>query len=120
MNSIKEHAKESDLEVCGFIVVEDGELKAERAKNISHYEKDIFEIHPLETFKYIQSGKLAAVYHTHPECGEIESEFDLFNCENSCIPYLIYSKKTDKFNLLIPKIPQVKKEYIQILKKYYD
>jgi proteasome lid subunit RPN8/RPN11 len=120
MNSIKEHAKESNLEVCGFVLVENGDLRTEPAKNISMYEEDIFEIHPLETFKYIQSGKLAAIYHTHPECNEDESQFDLFNCENSCIPYLIYSKKTDKFNLIIPKTPHVKKEYIEILKKYYD
>lgn len=120
MNSIKEHAKESNLEVCGFVIVENGELKTEPARNISFYDHDVFEIHPLEAFKYIKSGKLAAVYHTHPKCGEEESQFDKFNCENSCIPYLIYSKQTDKFNLLIPKTPHVKKEYIEILKKHYD
>ena len=84
------------------------------------YQNDIFEIHPLEVIRQIKSGKLAAIYHTHPSTEEEESKFDRFNCENSCIPYLIYSKKTQKFNLLVPSKPHVNKQYIEMLKKIYD
>ena len=104
MKSIIDHAATSSVEVCGFVYIENGEIKTEPAKNIAVYE----------------SGKLAAIYHTHPKTEEDESKFDRFNCENSCIPYLIYSKQTEKFNLIVPKVPHVKKEYIEMLKKYYD
>lgn len=120
MQSIIDHANTSEIEVCGFVLVEDGELKTEPAKNIATYQQDVFEIHPLEIVRKIKSGKLAAIYHTHPNCGEAESEFDRFNCENSCVPYLIYSKETKKFNLLTPKRPHVNKQYIELLKNKYD
>jgi proteasome lid subunit RPN8/RPN11 len=120
MKSIIEHAEKSNLEVCGFITVEDGELKVQPAQNIANYSDDIFEIHPLEILRQIRSGKLAAIYHTHPATGEEESKFDKFNCENSCIPYVIYSKQSQKFNLLVPKKPHVKSEFIEILRKQYD
>jgi proteasome lid subunit RPN8/RPN11 len=120
MKTIVEHAEKSDLEVCGFILVENGELKTEPAKNIAVYENDVFEIHPLEILRHIRSGKLAAIYHTHPQTEEKESKFDKFNCENSCIPYVIYSKQTNKFNLLVPRKPHVKKENLELLKKHYD
>lgn len=120
MQSIIDHANTSDLEVCGFIFVDGNELKTEPARNVAVYKDDVFEIHPLEILRQIRSGKLAAIYHTHPKSGEIESKFDIFNCENSCIPYVIYSKETKKFNLVLPKKPHVNKEYIDILKKQYD
>ena len=120
MQSIIDHALTSNVEVCGFITVENGELKTEPAKNIAVYQNDVFEIHPLELIRQIKSGKLAAIYHTHPITEEAESNFDKFNCENSCIPYLIYSKKTQKFNLLVPRKPHVSKKYIEMLKKIYD
>jgi len=120
MQSIIEHANGSELEVCGFVFVENGNLKTEAAKNIAVYANDVFEIHPLEILRQIRSGKLAAIYHTHPTSTEQESTFDRFNCENSCIPYVIYSKETKNFNLLIPKKPHVKQDYIDILKKKYD
>ena len=111
MNSIIDHANSSEQEVCGFISVEDGVLKSEPAQNISIFKNDIFEIHPLEIIKKIKSGKLAAIYHTHPTCSEAESKFDKFNCENCCIPFVIYSKQNQKFNLLLPRSIQVNKEY---------
>jgi proteasome lid subunit RPN8/RPN11 len=120
MKSIIEHAEKSDSEICGFVFVENGQLKTETAKNIAIKETDIFEIHPLEILRHIRSGKLAAIYHSHPQTTEEESKLDKFNCENSCIPYLIYSKQTQKFNLLIPKKPHVSKENLELLKKLYD
>jgi proteasome lid subunit RPN8/RPN11 len=120
MNSIIEHANSSEQEVCGFVIVEDGVLKSEPAQNISIFKNDIFEIHPLEIVQKIKSGKLAAIYHTHPISTEKESKFDRFNCENSCIPFVIYSKQSQKFNLLLPKTIQVKKEYAAMLKERYD
>lgn len=120
MQSIIDHANTSDIEVCGFITIENGELKAEPAKNIAIYQDDVFEIHPLEILRQIRTGKLAAIYHTHPQTGEQESKFDRFNCENSCIPYVIYSKESKKFNLVLPRKPHVKNEFIEILKKKYD
>lgn len=120
MQSIIDHANDSDVEVCGFVFVEEGQLKTQPAKNIAVYQNDVFEIHPLEILRQIKSGKLAAIYHTHPKTEEAESNFDRFNCENACIPYVIYSKETKKFNLILPKKAHVKKEYIDILKKQYD
>jgi proteasome lid subunit RPN8/RPN11 len=120
MNSIIDHANSSQQEVCGFISVEDGVLKSEPAQNISIFKNDIFEIHPLEIIKKIKSGKLAAIYHTHPTCTETESKFDKFNCENCCIPFVIYSKQNQKFNLLLPRSIQVNKEYVAMLKERYD
>lgn len=120
MQSIIDHANNSNAEVCGFVLVEDGQLKTEPAKNIATYQNDIFEIHPLEIIRQIRSGKLAAIYHTHPTTSEQESKFDRFNCENACVPYVIYSKESQKFNLVLPQKPHVKKEYIDILKKQYD
>lgn len=120
MQSIIEHANTSEVEVCGFVFVENGELKTEPAKNIAVYQNDIFEIHPLEILRQMKSGKLAAIYHTHPTSTEEESKFDRFNCENACIPYVIYSKESKKFNLVLPKKAHVATEYIEILKKKYD
>lgn len=120
MQSIIDHAKNSDKEVCGFIFMEDGELKSEPARNIATYQNDVFEIHPLEILKYLRSGKLVAIYHTHPTTGEEESKFDRFNCENCCVPYLIYSKETQKFNLVLPRQLHVNKTYVEALKKQYD
>lgn len=120
MKSIIDHANTSGQEICGFILVDGEELKSEPAQNIAFYKNDIFEIHPLEILKYIKTGKLAAIYHSHPTSGEIESSFDKFNCENCCIPFVIYSKETNKFNLILPKNIHVNKEYVKILKKYYD
>lgn len=120
MKSIIDHANTSQAEVCGFVLVENGTLKSEPAQNISICQNEIFEIHPLEIIKKIRTGKLAAIYHSHPECGERESKFDRLNCENSCIPFVIYSKKNEKFNLILPRSIHVNKEYLEILKKQYD
>lgn len=120
MQSIIDHANKSELEVCGFVLVDNGELRIEPAQNIGVYENDVFEVHPLEVIRQIKSGKLAAIYHTHPTTSEEESDFDKFNCENSCIPYLIYSKQSQKFNLLVPNFCHVKKEHVDLLKKLYD
>lgn len=120
MKSIIEHANTSDSEICGFVLFDNGELKSEPAKNISAYQNDIFEIHPLEILNKIKTGKLAAIYHSHPDDGELESKFDKFNCENACIPFLIYSKKSEKFNLILPKSIHVNKDYVAILKQQYD
>jgi proteasome lid subunit RPN8/RPN11 len=120
MKSIVDHANTSEQEVCGFILVDDGNLKSEPAQNVAVYKNDVFEIHPLEILKKIKSGKLAAIYHTHPVSGEAESKFDKFNCENCCIPFVIYSKQNQKFNLILPKTVHVNKEYVTILKNNYD
>jgi proteasome lid subunit RPN8/RPN11 len=120
MKSIVDHANTSEQEVCGFILVDEGKLKSEPAQNIAFIKDNIFEIHPLEILKKIKSGKLAAIYHTHPVSGEAESMFDKFNCENCCIPFVIYSKQNQKFNLILPKTVHVNKEYVTILKNNYD
>ena len=64
MKSIIDHAATSSVEVCGFVYIENGEIKTEPAKNIAVYENDVFEIHPLEVIKQIKSGKLAAIYRS--------------------------------------------------------
>ena len=50
----------------------------------------------------------------------LEAKFDKFNCENCCIPFVIYSKQNQKFNLILPKTVHVNKEYVTILKNNYD
>jgi proteasome lid subunit RPN8/RPN11 len=120
MKSIIDHANTSGQEICGFILAEGDSLRSEPAQNIALYKDGVFEIHPLEILKQIKSGKLAAIYHSHPVSGEFESTFDKFNCENCCIPFVIYSKQSEKFNLILPKNIHVNKEYVKILKKYYD
>lgn len=110
MNSIIEHANTSESEVCGFVYLDGDEIKTKPAKNFSS-SPDLYEIHPLETLRMLRAGKLVAIYHSHVgDDDEEPSPFDVFNTNNCGIPFLIYSKATKKFKLVMPERVTVNKE----------
>jgi proteasome lid subunit RPN8/RPN11 len=85
-------------EVCGFIVYENGKLSFEQALNISKAD-DYFEINPVDFLQMKIKKTLLAIFHTHPDCVEEPSEYDIKSSKNCLYPFLIYSLETQKFHL---------------------
>ena len=104
-------------EVCGFIVLEDDELKVMPTENKSTNPSKHFYI-PAKEFLYIKTKhNLVGIYHSHCIGSEKPSDFDKSTAELTCYPFVIYSLETNMFGLYKPENCDVEFELVKKLKE---
>lgn len=110
------------IEVCGFLGFnkEKEEYVVQHQKNISENPVQHFMIDPLNYLIFKESYELLAVYHSHIEGDENPSEFDVKMSDTCCIPFLIYSVETKKFNLYQPQNLETDVNILNRFKEDYD
>tara|TARA_B100001063_G_C16699974_1_gene522025 strand:+ start:775 stop:1170 length:396 start_codon:yes stop_codon:yes gene_type:complete len=93
------------MEVCGFLGFDDKieGYVVQNLENIAEDPRNNFMLDPLEYLMFKEKFDMVAIYHSHINVDEQPSEFDVKMCNNCCIPFLIYSLETKKFNLYEPQ-----------------
>ena len=91
-------------EVCGVVVLEPNlSVRVIREKNEHPTPKKQFCISPARFLGYKLNYNLLGIYHSHPTANERPSVYDKAMAEEMGLPYLIYSLKTQRFNLYFPQ-----------------
>lgn len=95
----------SAIEICAFIGYSEEEnlyyLSFE--KNISSDPRHFFCISPARYLKFKKSYKIIAIFHSHAYGDERASAFDIKMAENCCVPFMIFSLNSRKFNFYEPQ-----------------
>lgn len=102
---VDESESNSFIEICGFLGF-DREKEAyvvQNQKNVAEDPSKHFMIDPLSYLFFKDRYDLLAVYHSHINSDAEPSEFDIKMSNTCCIPFLIYSTETKKFNLYEPQ-----------------
>lgn len=89
-------------EVCGFIGWNGSEYVATVEKNDAIDPKNFFVINPASYLMFTQDNDMLAIFHSHIIGDETPSEFDIKMSEACCIPFVIYSLNTKKFQIYEP------------------
>jgi len=106
LHKIKEIAhKNFKREICGFLgfCEETKKYVIQQEKNISTDPSSHFLINPLNYLLFKEQYKMVAVFHSHIQGNEAESEFDVKMADNCCQPFLIYSLNSKKINIYTPE-----------------
>ena len=110
LNKIKEFIiKHSDLnfnaEVCGFLGYDvfDKAYVVHIEKNIAEDISNCFVIEPNNYLNFKNDYDIIAVFHSHVVGDETFSEFDIKMSELSCVPFLVFSVNSRKFNFYEPQ-----------------
>jgi len=108
-SKIKEHSLiEMPNECCGLIVKNKSTslVEVHQCKNQSTSKSTGFSLSPRDYLKASKTGKILAVYHSHPNDSEGFSPIDKINSKNHNINYLLYCVGKDKFLEYFPETPQ--------------
>lgn len=103
MDSAHKKIKELSLanqtqEVCGFVVKNDGEISAVKARNESPDKENFFMISPLQFLSIRNSNEeVLSVFHSHITGSAEPSEFDKTMSTHCDLDFLIYSIEEDNF-----------------------
>jgi proteasome lid subunit RPN8/RPN11 len=110
------------IEVCGFLGFdkETESYVVQHQNNISESPSEHFMIDPLEYLIFKDKYDLLSVYHSHIDGDEKPSEFDIKMSDSCCIPFLVYSVKTKKFDLYKPQILEIDVNTYNRFKADYD
>ncbi len=102
---IKAHAEyEQENECCGLIGLNKmQELQVVPCKNVCFDKKRYFEISPKAFIEKSEGLEVVSIYHSHLISSPRPSKFDKESSENWCLPFYIYSLKTESFYLHFPK-----------------
>ena len=112
----------SFVEICGFLGF-DREKEAyvvQIQKNVAEDPSKHFMIDPLDYLFFKEKYDLLAVYHSHINTDAEPSEFDVKMSNNCCIPFLIYSIETKKFDLYEPQNLETDVNTYNRFKEDYD
>lgn len=98
--------KELPRESCGLVAVIKGRQQYFSCKNIAENNCD-FILDPkdyigVEDFVSEMCGDIVAVVHSHPTTRAKPTMADLVGCENSGLPWAIYSPKNQEWNFFSP------------------
>jgi proteasome lid subunit RPN8/RPN11 len=106
-------------EVCGFIGFskKTKEYIAQVEKNQSADPKNYFIISPLNYLKFKKENEIIAIFHSHVFGDESLSEFDIKTSEVSCVPFLVFSINSRKFNFYEPQNKDYNLKIIEKFKK---
>ena len=107
LHKIKEIAhKNFTREVCGFLGYDQNKNKyvIQVERNVAEDPSKFFMINPLNYLLFKEDYEMVAVFHSHINGDEKESEFDIKMANNCCQAFLIYSLNTKKINIYTPKI----------------
>lgn len=90
-------------EICGFVGYdEDGFYIFQPEKNISQDPQNYFSMDPYNFLKFKERHGLLAVFHSHVVGDAKPSDFDIKQAGFSCVPFLIYSINSKKFEIYCP------------------
>lgn len=113
--TIKDHAeKEFPKECCGILIVFKGRLRYIPCTNMSTTNNSQFSISSEEYMAAEDLGEVLAIVHSHPQGSSQASQADLVGCENSALPWIIFSWPQGEFNIINPSgyvAPLVGREY---------
>ena len=119
---VDESESNSFIEICGFVGF-DKEKKTyivQNEKNMAEDPSEYFMIDPLNYLIFKEKYDLLAVYHSHINTDAEPSEFDVKMSNNCCIPFLIYSIETKKFDLYEPQNLETDVNTYNRFKEDYD
>jgi proteasome lid subunit RPN8/RPN11 len=110
------------IEICGFLGFDRKKetYVVQNEKNVSQDPSEYFMIDPLNYLIFKEKYDLLAVYHSHINADAEPSEFDVKMSNNCCIPFLIYSIETKKFNLYEPQNLETDVDIYNRFKEDYD
>lgn len=109
---------EKPREACGLVCVVKGRQRYHICRNIADTPDD-FILNPVdymmvEDLMEEQAGDILAVVHSHIITGATPSMADKVGCENSGLPWAIYSPKTEEWFMFTPsgyKAPLIGRTY---------
>ena len=95
----------SSIEICALIGYsqEENLYYLSFENNISPDPRNFFCISPARYLKFKQSYKIIAIFHSHVSGDEKASPFDIKMAENCCVPFMIFSLNSRKFNFYEPQ-----------------
>ena len=125
-NSLQQIVDESEsnpfIEICGFLGFDRDKDSyiVQIQKNIAENPSIHFMIDPLNYLLFKDKYDLLAIYHSHINTDAKPSEFDIKMSNNCCMPFLIYSIETKKFNLYEPQNLEIDVNTHSRFKEDYD
>lgn len=119
---VDESESNSFIEICGFLGFdrEKETYIVQNEKNGAENPSEYFMIDPLNYLIFKEKYDLLAVYHSHINTDAEPSEFDVKMSNNCCIPFLIYSIETKKFDLYEPQNLETDVNTYNRFKEDYD
>jgi len=121
LNDIKKISlSNKQTEICGFLIqIGKGKgIVAVECENINIDKKLNFEISPKDFINANKKGEVLAVFHSHPSSDCSPSKIDKSLCNETLIPFLIFSIKDGKFSLTYPSEYYVKNNLLDELEQY--
>jgi len=121
LNDIKEISlRNKEVEICGFLIQiqKNKDIVAVECENITLDKKLNFEISPADFINASKKGKVIAVFHSHPFSNCSPSKIDQSLCNETIIPFLIFSIKEKKFSLTYPREYYTKNNLLDKLEQY--
>lgn len=109
-NFSSKHPKE---EVCGFVVIKQGEIDLVKCVNRAEDRENHFLIPAIEYLNVKKENPILGVFHSHVFSDSDPSSFDIAMAESSCLPMIIYSNKDKKFGFYNPEQSDVKTEDLE-------
>lgn len=93
-----------NFEICGLLGFDDNskEYIAKIEKNESPDPKNYFLMNPTNYLNFKNKYNLIGIFHSHIICDEEASEFDIKMSESTCLPFIIFSINSKKFNIYEP------------------
>jgi len=108
---INESLKNSNEEICGFIILKNNNFICVPCKNIAKNKKENFMISSIDYIKIKNyADKILYIYHTHINDNENLSEQDIACSENLCLPIIMYNLNKKIFKIYEPI--NINKSYI--------
>jgi proteasome lid subunit RPN8/RPN11 len=118
LNKIKLWSHENiSQEICGLFGFKDGEYIVQFGKNIANDSRNFFCLDPVQYLLFKKEYVLLGCFHSHICGNEDFSEFDIKMSENSCLPFLVYSINSEKFNIYCPQTNDSDVKILQRIKE---
>ena len=108
------------MEICGFLmqIQNSKSIVAVECENVTLNKNTNFEISPADFINAKKRGKILAIFHSHPSSDRLPSKMDKSLCNETVIPFLIFSSKENKFSLTYPREYYVKNNLLDDLEQY--
>lgn len=102
-------------EVCGFVVIKNGELDLIKCENRAEDKQNQFLIPAKEYIHIKRKNHILGIFHSHAFGNSKPSSFDIAMADSSCLPMIIYSNEERKFNFYNPSESEVQSNELERL-----